>query len=304
MLANYFKNHLNEVLKTIKLIEIEETFDIYFSRFFGLYLAKLAKYVSITPTQVSLISLVIGVVGGSMLYYQLDTTVIMFGCILITLAGVLDSADGQLARMTNSSSELGRMVDGTIDNLVFFSVYVAGCWYLIELHGWIYLAVGLVAMLAHSYKSALYDLYKSEFSLLVGQVRSSRTPTIVYAIGQMRVANGFFDKLLYLAMAVYTNQELMFSTRDKKKRDQMENLAFGQHSVEFIESYRDRNSRMLTWWALICGTNTHRTLIMVFSLMGRIDLYLFVSVITFLPMLILAQVQKKQDNIILAQFGF
>ena len=43
---------------------------------------------------------------------------------------------------------------------------------------------------------------------------------------------------------------------------------------KFIEKYRNTFNPIMFWWALVGGTNTHSTLIMLFSIMGRFDLYL------------------------------
>ena len=113
------RRHYEQVMSTIKMMDIEERFDLYFSRFFGLFFAKLGRKWHLTPTQISIVSLLIGVVGGGLLYYQDRLEITLTAMVLITLAGVLDSADGQLARMTGQSTEFGRIVDGVIDNLVF-----------------------------------------------------------------------------------------------------------------------------------------------------------------------------------------
>ncbi|MEQ9008440.1 MAG: hypothetical protein RLP12_11185, partial [Ekhidna sp.] len=93
-LKRRYRNHQDQVLSTIKLIDVEERYDIYFSRFYGLYFAKVGRWLGLTPTHVSLISLMIGIVGGAMLYYQNSTLIIAIAGFLIVWAGVLDSADG------------------------------------------------------------------------------------------------------------------------------------------------------------------------------------------------------------------
>ena len=124
--SNFLVKHYQEVLSSIKEMDVEETFDLYFSRFFGLFFAKWGKAMHLNPTHISFLSLSAGIPGGILLYWQSEIWIVAIGCFLISLAGVLDSADGQLARMTGSSTEFGRMVDGTIDNMVFMACYFAG----------------------------------------------------------------------------------------------------------------------------------------------------------------------------------
>ncbi|MBV6645844.1 MAG: CDP-alcohol phosphatidyltransferase family protein, partial [Cyclobacteriaceae bacterium] len=123
-MLNAIRKHYSEVLSTIKLIDIEERFDLVFSRFFGLFFAKAALRLRMTPTDVSIASLAVGLMGGGLLYFQESWVITLSGSILITIAGVLDSADGQLARMSGQSTDLGRIIDGLIDNLVFLACYI------------------------------------------------------------------------------------------------------------------------------------------------------------------------------------
>ena len=58
------------------------------------------------------------------------------------------------------------------------------------------------------------------------------------------------------------------------------------------------------WWALVGGTNTHRTLIMLFSIMGRFDLYLIVCLIKLVPIAIVMLAQKFMDEDFVKQLEF
>ena len=273
--TNIFITHFREVLASIKQIDVEEKFDLYFSRFFGLFFAKWSRSLGLTPTHVSLISLVVGVVGGIHLYWQADLIIVAMGCFLISLAGVLDSADGQLARLTSTSSEFGRMVDGTIDNLVFTSCYVFGGIYFIDTYGFFFiLGLGMVAGFAHSVKSAIYEFYKSEYLELMDGKGESCVP---YVAKDLELQGPkWYHKLIHYIILDYTSKQLRFVTRSPEQRKRMRLLVTNQNSAEsFKEKYRQLNKSILTWYALFCGTNTHRTAIMVLALLGRFDCVLF-----------------------------
>jgi len=102
--------------------EITELADVYFFRPLGLVLARLANKLRMTPTQVTAVGAVIGVVGGAMLYFE-SLGLIAFA--LLIVHGVVDSADGQLARMTDRVSEFGRVLDGASGYVTHVSIYLA-----------------------------------------------------------------------------------------------------------------------------------------------------------------------------------
>ncbi|MFY0626891.1 MAG: CDP-alcohol phosphatidyltransferase family protein [Reichenbachiella sp.] len=300
MLSNipkHFKQHNDEVRATIKLIDIEEKFDLAFSRFFGLYFAKMGKFLNMTPTQVSIISLIVGVAGGLMLFYQDRWIITLWGSVLITLAGVLDSADGQLARMTGQSTELGRFIDGFIDNAVFMTCYfAASAYYVGGEMGWsIFLLAVPAGIISHSFASSIYDFYKSEFLYYVGNSEDSKVRTVDDVIN-VPSQTGFWNKFFRLIQIDYTKRQWMLVTRNERIRETYENYAFNDLTREgFIEKYRSTFNPILIWWAIIGGTNVHRTFIMVFSILGRFDLYLIFCLIKLVPLVVVSIAQNILD---------
>lgn len=297
-IRNHFKNHQEEVYSTIKLIDIEERFDLAFSRYFGLYFAKLGKFLNMTPTQVSIISLIVGLAGGYMLYYQDSWVITVWASILITLAGVLDSADGQLARMTGQSTELGRFIDGFIDSAIFIACYLSACAYYVQGEmGWSIFILAIPAgVVSHIFTSQVYDFYKSEFLYYVAGSKSSKVKK-VSELPAVSDEQGFWNKFFRTLEIDYTKRQWMLVTRTEEMRDRFEDLAFNSDTREkFIEKYRTTFNPIMFWWAMVGGTNTHRTLIMLFSIMGRFDLYLIVCLIKLVPIAIVTLAQKFMDE--------
>lgn len=297
-LKTHVRNHYAEMLSTIKIVDIEEKFDLVFSRFFGLYFARWFSRFDMTPTQVSLLSLFFGVIGGFLLYFQDQWKITLFASFLITIAGILDSADGQLARMTNQGTELGRIIDGTIDNLVFLSCYFFACTYFFFGDiGWPIVIMGLSAgFISHTYSSAIYDFYKSDFMYYVGGYDDSKVPTM-QEVKNKKFDDTFWNKMLHLIYIHYTNTQYFLYTRTANQRQQLEKYAFNTNYQEKFQAlYRKTFNPIMSWWALIGGTNTHRTLIMGFSIAGRFDLYLIVCLLKMIPLVIMVLIQKKVDD--------
>ncbi|SMD32536.1 CDP-alcohol phosphatidyltransferase [Reichenbachiella faecimaris] len=303
---NHFSNHNAEVQSTIKLIDIEERFDLAFSRFFGLYFAKLGKFFNMTPTQVSIISLIIGVTGGYMLFYQDSWVITVWASVLITLAGVLDSADGQLARMTGQSTELGRFIDGFIDSAIFIAIYLSACAYYVQGEmGWsIFLLAIPAGIISHIFTSQIYDFYKSEFLYYVAGSESSKVKK-VEELPDASEEEGFWNKFFRRLEIDYTKRQWLLVTRTEEMRDVYEEVAFNEDTKEqFREKYRATFNPIMFWWALVGGTNTHRTLIMLFSIMGRFDLYLIVCLIKLIPIAIVILAQKFMDEDFMKELKF
>lgn len=288
--------------ESIKLMAIEETFDIYFSRFFGHYFALWAKNLMMTPNAVSVASLIVGLIAGVFFFFQDNALLISLGCVLITISGVLDSADGQLARMTKQVSDLGRKIDAIIDTFVFVACYTGGSFYfLIHGYGFWILPLALIAGYFHSVKSGVYEFYKTEFLYYTFKSDHFRIP-FTDELEKPAESESIWARALYLLEIDYIRKQAIYHGRSKEKRQRFERLAFDE-ITEFAKKYAQTNTKIMTWWAIVCGTNTHRTAIMIFSLFGRLDLYFYFSIITFFPMLLIVKKQKKLDNNLLQDYS-
>jgi hypothetical protein len=105
-----------------KNYEIEELADVYFFRPLGMLFARAARSLGLTPTTVTIIGAGVGVLGGALLY---DQRLGLVALAVIILHGILDSSDGQLARMTGQVTDFGRMLDGLGGYITHTAIFVA-----------------------------------------------------------------------------------------------------------------------------------------------------------------------------------
>jgi len=147
---------------------VEEWLDLRFFRPIGIRIARALYPTGISPDQVTLWSLLIGLVAGHLFVYQ-DRWIDVIGFVLFVVSDVFDSADGQLARLRGSSTRFGRALDGISDNLRFVNLYFHLMYRLIHGGVWWPGAALLVACagLAHTYQSAAVDFIRNAF-LYVG----------------------------------------------------------------------------------------------------------------------------------------
>ncbi|HUR32898.1 MAG TPA: CDP-alcohol phosphatidyltransferase family protein [Vicinamibacterales bacterium] len=104
-----------------KAREIEELVDVYFFRRLGIVFALLARALRLTPTMVTVGAMMAGAAGGALLA---SPRYALLGVALLILHGVLDSSDGQLARLTGQSTEFGRMMDGVAGYVTHIAMYL------------------------------------------------------------------------------------------------------------------------------------------------------------------------------------
>jgi len=114
---------LQQYKASLKAIEAEETFDLIIYRPLAFLFVKATYGIDLTPNQVSVAAMFIGVLGG-VLFGCGSYTCIAAGAACYFLSNVLDCADGQIARLKKNGSRIGRIVDGFIDYVVSISVFL------------------------------------------------------------------------------------------------------------------------------------------------------------------------------------
>ena len=92
---------------TLKSQDTEEPIDILFYRPLGFRCAVLASKLHITPNMITIFSIFIGVAAG-LLFYPADLKTNVIGMLLLVIANLMDSTDGQLAKLTDNHTRLGR----------------------------------------------------------------------------------------------------------------------------------------------------------------------------------------------------
>ena len=173
-----------------------------------------------------------------------------------------------------------------IYNIIFnliFPFFRILFFYFLPIYGWPIFIVAIVAGLAHSNKSAIYEFYKSEYLLFAGPFESANIDYPEDFKEKIQKEPFSIKKILMYSYLDYTRRQFWISTRSREQRERFRTLAYSkENEAAFTARYKELNKPIMFWWALICGTNTHRTLIMLLSLIGRFDIYLIIVIITIL----------------------
>lgn len=156
-----------QIESTYKHKDTEEFMDIYFFRPTGYLLACSARSLKLAPNTITMIGMILGVVSGHLFYYS-SLTVNIMGIFLKIFSNMLDSADGQLARMTKTESKAGRILDGISSHLIFTSIYIHLCLRVIHEggSGWIF-AAALLAGACHYIQAAWGDYFRNAYMYMV-----------------------------------------------------------------------------------------------------------------------------------------
>jgi len=145
---------------TLKSRDTEELIDIYFYRPVGYAWALFFRKIGITPNQVTITAIFLGITAGVCFYFT-HLWVNLLGIFLLIWANSYDSADGQLARMSGQTSALGRMLDGLCGDLWFVTIYYALAFRSLPEWGhWIWL-LAYPAGYFHTRQAAMADYYRN-----------------------------------------------------------------------------------------------------------------------------------------------
>ena len=166
------------------------------------------------PNTVTIISFFLGAVAGVMFYYT-DFWHNLAGVFLLMFANFCDSTDGQLARLTNQKSLLGRVLDGISADVWFVPIYACIALRLtpqvipgtVDTH-WGLMAWVLAAMAGiwgHTPNARIADYYRQIhlFFLLGKEGSELDNYAQQYAIYESLPREKWFDRLFYKNYAGY-----------------------------------------------------------------------------------------------------
>ncbi len=196
---------MSKVSQTYKSKATEEWIDIWFYRPIGYQLALFAKFLHITPNQVTVFSFFWGILAGILFYFN-DLTINILGILSLMFANSLDSADGQLARITNQRSRLGRFLDGLAGNFWFLAIYL-GLVLRLSHEGvgyWIWIFAAITGYM-HAFQAKMADYHRNAYLFFLNGESGSELDNAAKLKEQARKLSwkkNFFEKLY---MNMYTN---------------------------------------------------------------------------------------------------
>lgn len=145
--------------------EIEEASNLYFIHPLSAWIVPYCARAGITPNQLSFTGMGCGIAAGVAYHFYPHLWCVGLGFALMLAWHVLDGADGQLARLTNNFSPIGKVIDGICDYVTFAAVFIGFALALARLHGgWVW-GVAVAAGLCQAVQAAAYELQRQYYNV-------------------------------------------------------------------------------------------------------------------------------------------
>jgi len=257
----------SEYKSSLKGYDVEELLDIFFYRPMSFLFVKLIYSTDITPNQISIVSMLFGILTGVMFGFG-TYQFFIFGALALLISNVLDCADGQLARLKKNGTGIGRIIDGFIDYITGLSIYVGiGIGLSIAtgdyLYVWVITAIGGFSRVL---QNMMFDNFRNRYLANVYDKGSNLDKEIEEYSRLKRIIDKtkgrYVEKFLINIYIKYA------TVQNKTAKDEKMNVS--------SEVYKSKNIMLLRAWSWI-GSTTHLTAVMLACVLNRVDLYLWVT---------------------------
>jgi hypothetical protein len=272
----------SEIRSSLKSPEVEEAIDLWFYRPVGYQIARACRRLGLHPNHVTLASLVLGGLSGHLFYYT-DFQLNLAGVLIFLAGDLLDSADGQLARMTGTTSRWGRILDGVADTVRFTSIYVhlALRLKLATGQGWMVLIAALAGA-SHRVQAALAEYYRTAYQRLTdlpGGQRIDRSSQIQRELAELREARGPWARRLLLRVYLpYLQQVEAYSPSIVPLLERIDRAYPDQIPKSLAHEWRAANAALLPYYTLL-GTNVRILVMFASVLMDQALIYLLFEIV-------------------------
>lgn len=284
-LQAYNVKMLREFKRSLKHIIFDETLTLYILRPIAFIFVKLFYKTKITPNQVSLMSIIIGMISGYFFSRGTHTSFIIAGILYFTCL-VFDCVDGMIARLKKSGTAVGRIIDGFADYIVGIFVYVGlgigfdkmgGLGYFLP-HWWIL----VISAVSHIFHSMIVDYYRVEFMAHgLGKVTSTWDENKKFALELENIKYKKGKLLEKILIAVY----LGYSKLQLFKMNEKENYN--------RKAYYHSNKLMIKLWFWI-GPTAHVFVLIIAAFLNRpVIFFIYTIGIANIYMIVLWIIQVK-----------
>jgi len=279
-------NWLEEYRKSLKMKEVEEIPDLLFYRPVAFLLVRVIYRTEITPNQISLFAIVMGIFAGY--FYSLGQPLYFtVGALFFLAFNILDCSDGQLARLKKNGTPVGRIIDGISDYIATVAVYL-GILFGFSLRSdnhffWVtMLALAGISNIIHG---IFVDFYRTRF---IDYLRGRSTfdndmeefEREYESIKHQK--SKIFERLVLLVYFRYSSLQRFLVARKKKTRS----------FITTPEEYFRKNRYIIRLW-LLMGPTAQVTTIVICSLFNRFDIFIWILVAGFNSLALILWIAQK-----------
>jgi hypothetical protein len=288
-------NLYTEYKRSLKMAEVEEVIDLFFYRPIAFLLVKSIYKTKITPDNLTIGAIILGLTGGFFYAFGLHQSSVI-GAIFYILFVIFDCSDGQLARLKNNGTKIGRLLDGIADYIVVVAIYIGFAIGYAEKGGQPYTMLIILALSGASItiQSLLVDYYRTRFlDIVLNHKNTFKDGINEYRTEYLKLKKQkgkWLEKNIILIYLFYSKVQRRII--GKRKRESPVTAS--------PQDYYKKNRTMIRFW-LIMGPSAIRTWLIVCSFIGRFDIYFWVTIIGFNVLaIILGLIQRQIDKSYLA----
>jgi phosphatidylglycerophosphate synthase len=281
----------------LKSRDVEDPVNLWLHRPIAYAIVALLYRSPVTPNQVTLLALLVGIVAGVCLVIGSSVAMLWGGALLWTSA-ILDGADGILARAQRNFSELGRALDGTADVVVAAVTVAAAGYHLWSTHhdpGLLaQIAVASLTTILHVY---LYDFYKESYLQMTNphwDGRPERIAEVKARLARVRAEKRGWPAIvasqLYVDLVRAQTRIVAFTDPFGSR----EALRF-HVDAKTAELYRRHNRGPIKVWAMI-SLAPHSYLMSIFAMMDRLDVYVWLRLVVANALFVIALFWQRRAS--------
>ncbi len=281
----------SEFKRSLKMVEVEELFDLFLFRPLAFLFVKAIYRTRITPNQITLYSISVGVAAGVCFGFG-TPGVIEAGAAFYILSIILDCADGQLARLKKNGTRMGRLLDGLVDYITETCVFL-GVSIGLRPEGWrddrwwILIAAMVASTICHA---MMLDYYRNRFMNVVNGFPAYENEDYhsfklerdgLKASGRHPIRRRLIAFYLY-----YLELQRRLTLRRQTS-----------HTVRQFDpqEFRRANRVIMRFWTLL-GTSTQIVLLTVCILLRRLDVFFWLDIVILnIVMAVLFFIQTRID---------
>jgi phosphatidylglycerophosphate synthase len=265
-----------EYKRSLKMVEVEEYFDLFFYRPLAFLLVKTVYRTNITPNQLTLFAVLVGMIGA-VFYAKGSPDHFTLGAIFFMLYNIIDCSDGQLARIKKNGSNAGRIIDGLADYITTAAIFIAigiggmqnhdyspgAWWFLLALTG-----------ASNVIQSALVDYYRNRFLDYVLQRKSTFEEGLEAFREEYNSIRNEKKKWLsrFIIRCYFKYSSFQRKLTAKRKEEKL--------FAATPEEYYKRNKNAVRGWVSI-GPTSQVTALIICSLLNRFDVFFWLMIGVF-----------------------
>ncbi len=277
----------------IKSPDVEDPVNFYLHRSLQLVLARPLLRTSITPNQITFLSLCAGLLAAYLITFGTGTQRFAAAGLMFASA-ILDGVDGMIARVKKTSSETGHAIDGAADYFVNISTTIAAIYHLGQTTGQPILAaaLGFGAHFVWAQHLMLYDFHCALFLrfLTGGKHQGGDRVRAEATLQKVRESGSLFKRVL---MTVFVWQLGNRQGLLEKLSPLGAKIATQPADETFAREYVKTHRAPMRLWAY-CGNALHMDLFALAIVFDRFDIYFLTRIFGFSLVAVVAMIWERR----------